>query len=98
MVAVITGGATGVGRAIARRFVSYGRARIVVGARHDTLFEEFSHDLGADHCWCQVRDVPIGAQVDALVQAVYDKFIGFDVLFGDSCLHLSQDFLDVPEY
>lgn len=43
-VAVITGGTTGIGRAIARRFV--------IGARHDTYFEEITQELGADRCWC----------------------------------------------
>ena len=66
-VAVITGGTTGIGRAIARRFVSDG-GKIVIGARHDTLFEEITQELGADNCWCQVCDVTNRAQVDALVE------------------------------
>ena len=95
-VAVITGGTTGIGRAIARRFVSDG-GKIVIGARHDTLFEEITQELGADNCWCQVCDVTNRAQVDALVQAAYDKFNGFDVMFGNAGINLFKDFLNVTE-
>lgn len=95
-VAVITGGTTGIGRAIARRFISDG-GKIVIGARHDTLFEEITQELGADNCWCQVCDVTNRAQVDALVQAAYDKFNGFDVMFGNAGINLFKDFLNVTE-
>ena len=90
-VAVITGGTTGIGRAIATRFVKDG-GKIVIGARHDDLFEEIVKDLGAENCWCQICDVTNRAQVDALVQAAYDHFGGFDVMFGNalSLIHISE--------
>ena len=71
--------------------------KIVIGARHDTLFEEITQELGADNCWCQVCDVTNRAQVDALVQAAYDKFNGFDVMFGNAGINLFKDFLNVTE-
>ena len=95
-VAVITGGTTGIGRAIATRFVKDG-GKIVIGARHDDLFEEIVKDLGAENCWCQICDVTNRAQVDALVQAAYDHFGGFDVMFGNAGINLFKDFINVTE-
>ena len=95
-VAVITGGTPGIGRAIATRFVKDG-GKIVIGARHDDLFEEIVKDLGAENCWCQICDVTNRAQVDALVQAAYDHFGGFDVMFGNAGINLFKDFINVTE-
>lgn len=95
-VAVVTGGTTGIGRAIARQLVRDG-GKIVIGARHDTLFEEIVNELGADKCYCQVCDVAVRADVDALIQAAYDKFGRFDVMFGNAGINLFKDFLNVTE-
>lgn len=95
-VAVITGGTTGIGRAIAAQFVRDG-GKIVIGARHDNLFEEIVNELGADKCYCQVCDVSSRKDVDALIQAAYDKFGRFDVMFGNAGINLFKDFLNVTE-
>ena len=46
-VAVVTGGTTGIGRAIARQIVRDG-GKVVIGARHDDLFPEIIAELGND--------------------------------------------------
>ena len=94
-VAVVTGGTTGIGRAIARQFVRDG-GKIVIGARHDTLFQEIYDELG-DNCYCQVCDVAVRADVDALIEAAYEKFGGFDVMFGNAGINLFKDFLEFTE-
>ena len=94
-VAVVTGGTTGIGRAIAKQFVRDG-GKIVIGARHDTLFQEIYDELG-DNCYCQVCDVAVRADVDALIEAAYEKFGGFDVMFGNAGINLFKDFLYFTE-
>ena len=95
-VAVITGGTTGIGRAIANQFVRDG-GKVVIGARHDTLFDSITAELGAENCYCQVCDVTVRAQVDALVEAAYDKFGGFDVMFGNAGINLFKNFVEFTE-
>ena len=92
-VAVVTGGTSGIGLAIARQFVRDG-GKIVIGARHDDKFAEVTAELGAENCYCQVCDVAVRADVDSLVQAAYDKFNGLDVMFGNAGINLFKDFID----
>lgn len=96
-VAVISGGTSGIGRAIVDQFVKDG-GKIVIGARHDTYFEEITNEYGADKVYCQVCDIADRAQVDALVEAAYEKFGGFDIMFGNAGINLFKDFLEItPE-
>lgn len=95
-VAVISGGTSGIGREIVNQFVRDG-GKIVVGARHDTNFEEITNELGAENVYCQVCDIAVRAQVDALIQAAYDKFGGFDIMFGNAGINLFKDFLEITE-
>lgn len=95
-VAVITGGTTGIGRAIADQFVREG-GQIVIGARRASFFPGIIQELGEDKVYCQVCDVNKRPDVDALIQAAYDKFGHFEVLFGNAGINLFKDFLDVTE-
>ena len=95
-VAVVTGGTTGIGRAIARQIVRDG-GKVVIGARHDDLFPEIIAELGNDKCHCQKCDVRIRADVDALIQAAYDTFGSFDIMVGNAGVNLMKSFLEFTE-
>lgn len=93
-VAVISGGTSGIGREIVNQFVRDG-GKIVIGARHDTYFEEIVKEHGADKVYCQICDVSDRAQVDALIEAAYEKFGGFDIMFGNAGINIFKDFVDI---
>lgn len=65
MVAVITGGASGIGREIARRYVAEGAA-VAVGDLNGALLLEVADELGPA-CTTAVADVTDEADVEALV-------------------------------
>lgn len=84
-VVLITGGATGLGRAMGERFLALGAKLAICGRREEVLHqaaEEMSAEGGEVFCHsCDVRDP---SQVEALVNAVEEHFGGIDVLVNNA--------------
>jgi len=76
-VGVITGGASGIGLATARRFVAEG-ARLVLGDRNDALLATVAEELGAAVA-TEVIDVTVEADVERLVARAVESFGGLDI-------------------
>lgn len=95
-VGIVTGGAGGIGLAIAERFVAEG-GKIIIGDMNTAAFEEITTKLGPDKCHCVKCDVTDRKSVDAMIQSAYDVFGGFDVMFGNAGIQLMKDFLDFTE-
>ncbi len=82
--AVITGGAQGLGFAIAERFVAEG-ARVVLGDLDQQTTEAASQRLGGADVATAVRcDVTRAADVDALVSTAVERFGGLDVMVNNA--------------
>src|ERR671917_545347 len=84
-VAVVTGGGTGIGLAIARRLGELG-ARIVIGSRNSENLEKGSADLrhaGLDPLCVQV-DVRKPEQVDEMVERTVKHFGRVDILVNNA--------------
>lgn len=81
-VAVITGGASGMGEATARLFVREG-ARVVIGDVQDELGREVAASLG-DACVYAHADVSSSEDVRALVRAAVDRFGKLDVMYNNA--------------
>jgi 3-oxoacyl-[acyl-carrier protein] reductase len=82
--AVITGGAQGLGFAIAQRFVAEG-ARVVLGDVNLETTESAATQLGGDDVAVAVRcDVTSGADVDTLVANAVDGFGTLDIMVNNA--------------
>ncbi len=82
--AVITGGAQGLGFAIAQRFVAEG-ARVVLGDVNLEATEVAAKQLGGADRAAAVRcDVTSADDVDALVAAAVDRFGGLDIMVNNA--------------
>lgn len=82
--AVITGGAQGLGLAIAQRFVAEG-SRVVLGDVNLAATQAAADALGgADVARAVQCDVTSAAQVDALVAAAVEHFGGLDVMVNNA--------------
>lgn len=75
-IAVITGGASGIGLACARRFVAEG-ARVAIGDRNPESLAAARAELG-DAAVGEDVDVTVEADVERLVQRAVDAFGGID--------------------
>ncbi|SFC97455.1 SDR family NAD(P)-dependent oxidoreductase [Tropicimonas isoalkanivorans] len=85
-VAVVTGGAAGIGLAIAKEFASRGMTLVVVDNRPDHFSEAEAalRGAGATDVMTSATDVSDLQQVIALEQAVADRFGGTDVLVNNA--------------
>jgi meso-butanediol dehydrogenase/(S,S)-butanediol dehydrogenase/diacetyl reductase len=81
-VGLVTGGASGIGAATARRLASEG-ARIMVADLNEDLGRQVAKDLG-DETAFRATDVADRAQVEALVEATIAHCGGLDILFNNA--------------
>ncbi|MER5914327.1 3-oxoacyl-ACP reductase FabG [Streptomyces sp. NPDC001982] len=84
--AVVTGGAQGIGLAIARALVAQG-ARVVIGDLNEAVAREAVEDLGGDSCarfsLCDVRD---SAMVERLLDTAEEAFGPVDIFVNNAGL------------
>jgi NAD(P)-dependent dehydrogenase (short-subunit alcohol dehydrogenase family) len=77
-VAVVTGGASGIGRRTAELFAHEG-AQIVIGDRNEALLEEVRMAIGANRCATAVIDVTHEPDLERLVGLALETFGKVDV-------------------
>ncbi|BBY82709.1 SDR family oxidoreductase [Mycolicibacterium pulveris] len=81
-VAVVTGGASGLGEGLARRFVAEG-AKVLIGDIDREAGAALAADLGADAHFVEA-DVADIEQVSALVSTAIDRFGGLHVMVNNA--------------
>jgi NAD(P)-dependent dehydrogenase (short-subunit alcohol dehydrogenase family) len=81
-VAIVTGGATGLGRATAERFVEEG-ARVVIADLDATRGQELATQLGQAAAFTRT-DVAVADDVQALVDFAVSRFGGLHVVFNNA--------------
>ncbi|WP_373140733.1 3-oxoacyl-ACP reductase FabG [Mycobacterium marinum] len=83
-IAVVTGGAQGLGLAIAERFVSEG-ARVVLGDVNLEATEAAARQLGGGEAAVAVRcDVTKADEVETLLQTALERFGGLDIMVNNA--------------
>ncbi len=84
-VAIVTGGGTGIGKAIAARFVAAGAQVVICGRRVDKL-EQAAAEIGSggDNPLALQCDVTDQAQIQGMVRTVTNRFGGVDVLVNNA--------------
>jgi glucose 1-dehydrogenase len=93
-IAIVTGGARGIGFAIAKRYVAEG-ARVVIGDIDQKTGEASAAALG-DRCRFIMTDVGDAGQARRLVAGA-SALGGVDILVNNAGIVHSADFLDVSE-
>ncbi len=84
-VAVVTGGASGIGRAVAKRFAEAGMRVVLADVQQDALDATVEHFTAAGHEVLGVRtDVSDGASVQALADAAVAHFGGVHLVHNNA--------------
>ncbi len=95
-VAIVTGAASGFGRAIAETFACEG-ARVVVADLNGDGAEEVARTIG-DDARAVCADVTVGEDVAAMVEAATGAFGGLDIMVNNAgYTHVNQPLLEVSE-
>jgi citronellol/citronellal dehydrogenase len=81
-VALVTGGGTGIGRAVARELVRTG-ARVAICGRREEPLAEVQDELG-DACLALQTDVREPDEVEALVDRTLERFERIDILVNNA--------------
>lgn len=79
-VAIVTGGSTGIGKAIAAEYVDQG-AEVVIANRTRETGEAAAEDVGCEWRACNVRDYD---DVETLVEGVVADYGGLDVMVNNA--------------
>ena len=85
-VSIITGGGSGIGKAIAMAFVREG-AKVVIAGRDSKKLEAAAREIGAD-CLAVSADVSNAGSVKKLVSATVDRFKHINVLVNNAAVLL----------
>jgi NAD(P)-dependent dehydrogenase (short-subunit alcohol dehydrogenase family) len=97
-VAIVTGGGSGIGKEVARRFVAEGGSVVVNGrdaAKTDAAAREI--DPTSKQVAVQTGDIALPATGEALVKTTIDRFGRLDVLFNNAGIFAPKPFLEVTE-
>ena len=96
-VAFVTGGGSGIGKAIARRLAEEGACVVVADIASDTA-EAAAREIGGPDVALGVAcDVTDAAQVAAAIDAAVVTFGGVDIVINNAGLSISKSLLDTTE-
>ncbi len=97
-VAIVTGGNSGIGKEVARRFLAEG-GRVVVNGRNAAKTEAAAKEIdpSGERAVAHVGDIALPATGRALVKAALDRFGQLDVLFNNAGIFGPKPFLEVDE-
>ena len=94
-VAIVTGGAQGIGEAIVRAFAAEG-ARVVIADVAQDKAGALAQDIG-DNALAVRLDVRDPASIDATVKAAVERFGGIDILVNNAAVFDMQPLLEATE-
>ena len=92
-IAIITGGASGIGKATAELFAGEG-AKVVLGDLASSEGEQVANTIGATFVATDVREAK---SVENLVRRACDKFGGLDVMFNNAGIGVTVPLLDTRD-
>ncbi|KAL5722576.1 hypothetical protein ACHQM5_006083 [Ranunculus cassubicifolius] len=83
-IAIITGGASGIGEATARLFADEGARMVVIADIQDELGQSVATSIGSDRCSYIHCDVTNENQVKLMVDSTVQKYGHLDIMFSNA--------------
>ena len=99
-IALITGSAGGIGKAIARKLIEEGACVVlndINAVRLEKTLEEFRKQYGADACVSSILDVTVNTAIKAAMDTACLSFGGIDIIVNNAGLSISKPIEDHTE-
>lgn len=90
-VAIVTGGASGIGESTARLFADHGARMVVIADVQDDLGREVAQSIGTHRCTFVHCDVADEHQVETAVESTVRAYGQLDVMFSNAGILSSSD-------
>lgn len=95
-VAIITGGASGIGESTARLFADHGARMVVIADIQDDLGNKVAESIGTHRCTFMHCDVAEEHQVKTTVESTVQRFGQLDIIFSNAgIINSDQAVLDI---
>lgn len=94
-VAIVTGGGSGIGFAIAEKFTSNGIHTVIIG-RDEKKLQAAKTQLG-DLCYPFIHDVSKLSSIPDLVSRIAGQFGQIDILVNNAGINMKKDFIDITD-
>ena len=94
-VAIVTGGASGLGYAIAEKFVKNNIRTIIVG-RTEQKLQDAKEQFG-ENCAYESFDLSKLEQMPQFVQRIHDKYGRIDILVNNAGINMKKPFTEVTD-
>ena len=95
-VVIVTGAASGIGEATARRFVAEG-AKVALIDRDEASLEKVAKSLPTDQVMVQAADVSDSRAVDGMIATVVGRFGRLDVIVNNAGVHEGGDPVSITD-
>ncbi len=95
LVAVVTGGGSGLGFGIAQKFTQSGIKTIIVGRTLDKLVE--AQKILGENCFVKTCDLNDLKKIPALVENIVSEFGQIDILVNNAGINVKKDFIEVTD-
>jgi NAD(P)-dependent dehydrogenase (short-subunit alcohol dehydrogenase family) len=97
-IAIVTGGGSGMGKEVARRFVAEGGS-VVINGRNAPKAEAAAREIDptGTRVAAYAGDISLPSTGEALVKAALDRFGRLDVLFNNAGIFAPKPFVEVTE-
>lgn len=94
-IAIVTGGASGLGLSIAEKFITHGIRTIIIG-RNEEKLRDVQLSLG-ERCLVKKFDLTCLEDIPLLVNGIRQEYGHIDVLVNNAGIHLKKGMLDVTD-
>lgn len=95
LIAIVTGGSSGIGFAISEKFIDAGIETVIVG-RDENKLNDAKEKLG-ELCHPMSCDVSNLSSIPALIENIIKQFGQIDILVNNAGINMKKDFTEVTD-